>query len=260
MGRTSYTDGGLNKGAWTAFEDQILRDHVKIHGVGKWGKIAEKADVFMFVLSGLKRCGKSCRLRWVNYLRPDVKRGNISQDEEDLIIRLQRLLGNRWSLIAGRLPGRTDNEIKNYWNTILRKKVKVSNEPDKILKEPSNETVPSSNMEPFSTKTKLKGYSDATFCPTAISIEHVDSGTLVKAPIDEGLETNKEADGDKRISPFNIGSNYNTQDLMKDLNVEEISLSKLLHTDFQDIYEGNEMMIKDYDSGSPFSSNQTQVS
>ncbi|WRX35104.1 SANT/Myb domain - like 10 [Theobroma cacao] len=97
MGRTPYTDGRLNRRAWTAFEDQILRDHVKIHGVGK----------------------------------PDIKRRNISQDEEDLIIRLHRLLGNRWSLIAGRLPGRTDSEIKNYWNTILRKKVKVSNEPDK---------------------------------------------------------------------------------------------------------------------------------
>ncbi|KAK6927232.1 SANT/Myb domain [Dillenia turbinata] len=71
---------------------------------------------------GLKRCGKSCRLRWLNYLRPDIKRGNISHDEEELIVRLHKLLGNRWSLIAGRLPGRTDNEIKNYWNTTLGKK------------------------------------------------------------------------------------------------------------------------------------------
>ncbi|XP_075487582.1 uncharacterized protein LOC142526845 [Primulina tabacum] len=69
------------------------------------------------------RCGKSCRLRWMNYLRPGIKRRNISQDEEDLIVRLHSLLGNRWSLIAGRLPGRTDNEIKNYWNTYLLKKL-----------------------------------------------------------------------------------------------------------------------------------------
>ncbi|XP_042377924.1 transcription factor MYB3-like [Zingiber officinale] len=72
---------------------------------------------------GLKRSGKSCRLRWLNYLRPDIKRGNISDDEEALIIRLHKLLGNRWSLIARRLPGRTDNEIKNYWNTTLVKKL-----------------------------------------------------------------------------------------------------------------------------------------
>ncbi|KAK6919947.1 SANT/Myb domain [Dillenia turbinata] len=72
----------------------------------------------------LLRCGKSCRLRWMNYLRPDIKRGNITPDEDDLIIRLHSLLGNRWSLIAGRLPGRTDNEIKNYWNTHLSKRLR----------------------------------------------------------------------------------------------------------------------------------------
>ncbi|URE15468.1 myb-like DNA-binding domain containing protein [Musa troglodytarum] len=74
-------------------------------------------------MAGLNRCSRSCRLRWLNYLLPDIKRGNISHEEEDLIIRLHNLLGNRWSLIAGRLPGRTDNEIKNYWNTVLKKKV-----------------------------------------------------------------------------------------------------------------------------------------
>ncbi|GLJ29743.1 hypothetical protein SUGI_0586940 [Cryptomeria japonica] len=105
---------GLNQGAWTAKEDLILSQYIKTHGNGGWRSLPKKA--------GLNRCGKSCRLRWLNYLRPDIKRGNISSDEEELIIRLHRLLGNRWSLIAGRLPGRTDNEIKNYWNTHLRKK------------------------------------------------------------------------------------------------------------------------------------------
>ena len=79
------------------------------------------------------RCGKSCRLRWMNYLRPGIKRGNISEDEEDLIVRLHGLLGNRWSLIAGRLPGRTDNEIKNYWNTHLLKKLNSAAAPHKDL-------------------------------------------------------------------------------------------------------------------------------
>jgi len=83
---------------------------------------------------GLKRCGKSCRLRWLNYLRPDIKRGNICPAEEELIIRLHRLLGNRWSLIAGRLPGRTDNEIKNYWNTHLSKKLSSQQSQDKSSK------------------------------------------------------------------------------------------------------------------------------
>ncbi|KAK4775260.1 hypothetical protein SAY86_010195 [Trapa natans] len=105
---------GLKRGAWTALEDKILTAYIKVHGEGQWKNLPKRA--------GLKRCGKSCRLRWMNYLRPEIKRGNISLDEEDLIVRLHNLLGNRWSLIAGRLPGRTDNEIKNYWNTTLRKK------------------------------------------------------------------------------------------------------------------------------------------
>lgn len=109
---------GMNKGAWTPPEDEMLVDYVKIHGEGKWSNIVKE--------TGLKRCGKSCRLRWMNYLRPDIKRGNISDDEEDLIIRLHKLLGNRWSLIAGRLPGRTDNEIKNYWHTNIAKKAQRS--------------------------------------------------------------------------------------------------------------------------------------
>ncbi|XVF74331.1 hypothetical protein PTKIN_Ptkin13bG0101900 [Pterospermum kingtungense] len=105
----------VNKGAWTAEEDRKLAEVIAVHGAKRWKTIAIKA--------GLNRCGKSCRLRWMNYLRPNIKRGNISDQEEDLILRLHKLLGNRWSLIAGRLPGRTDNEIKNYWNSHLSKKI-----------------------------------------------------------------------------------------------------------------------------------------
>ncbi|KDP39896.1 hypothetical protein JCGZ_03427 [Jatropha curcas] len=111
-----------NRGAWTAEEDQKLSEYIEVHGAKRWKTIATKA--------GLNRCGKSCRLRWLNYLRPNIKRGNISDDEEDLILRLHKLLGNRWSLIAGRLPGRTDNEIKNYWNSHLRKKISLEKKPE----------------------------------------------------------------------------------------------------------------------------------
>ncbi|KAL6335224.1 hypothetical protein AAG906_029455 [Vitis piasezkii] len=106
----------MNRGAWTAEEDRKLAEVIEVHGAKRWKMIATTA--------GLNRCGKSCRLRWMNYLRPNIKRGNISDQEEDLILRLHKLLGNRWSLIAGRLPGRTDNEIKNYWNSHLSKKIK----------------------------------------------------------------------------------------------------------------------------------------
>ncbi|XVF56867.1 hypothetical protein PTKIN_Ptkin06aG0154800 [Pterospermum kingtungense] len=106
---------GIKRGPWTPEEDEVLANFIKREGEGRWRTLPKRA--------GLLRCGKSCRLRWMNYLRPSVKRGRIAPDEEDLILRLHRLLGNRWSLIAGRIPGRTDNEIKNYWNTHLSKKL-----------------------------------------------------------------------------------------------------------------------------------------
>ncbi|KMZ70316.1 hypothetical protein ZOSMA_1G02960 [Zostera marina] len=104
-----------NKGSWTKEEDQKLVAYIRVHGEGCWRSLPKAA--------GLLRCGKSCRLRWINYLRPDLKRGNFSVDEIEIIIKLHNLFGNKWSLIAGRLPGRTDNEIKNYWNTHIKRKL-----------------------------------------------------------------------------------------------------------------------------------------
>ncbi|XP_055806328.1 transcription factor MYB16-like [Solanum dulcamara] len=105
---------GLKKGPWTSEEDQKLLSFINKHGCGSWRALPAKA--------GLQRCGKSCRLRWINYLRPDIKRGKFSLQEERTIIQLHALLGNRWSAIAAYLPRRTDNEIKNYWNSCLKKR------------------------------------------------------------------------------------------------------------------------------------------
>ncbi|KAF3783694.1 Transcription factor [Nymphaea thermarum] len=88
-----------------------------------WTKDDTELDSDGIDVSGLKRCRKSCRLRWLNYVSPNIKRGRFSIDEEDLIVRMHRLLGNRWSLIAGRMPGRTANDVKNYWNSYLAKSV-----------------------------------------------------------------------------------------------------------------------------------------
>ncbi|KAF0902938.1 hypothetical protein E2562_022584 [Oryza meyeriana var. granulata] len=86
------------------------------HGDGWWNNVARAA--------GLNRTGKSCRLRWLNYLRPGVRRGSFTPEEQGLIVELQSRWGNRWSKIAKHLPGRTDNKIKNFWRTKIQKKRK----------------------------------------------------------------------------------------------------------------------------------------
>ncbi|AES80975.1 putative transcription factor MYB-HB-like family [Medicago truncatula] len=106
---------GIKKGPWTPEEDIILVSYIQEHGPGNWRTVPTN--------TGLSRCSKSCRLRWTNYLRPGIKRGNFTPHEEGMIIHLQALLGNKWAAIASYLPQRTDNDIKNYWNTHLKKKL-----------------------------------------------------------------------------------------------------------------------------------------
>ncbi|XP_062182901.1 MYB transcription factor 69-like [Phragmites australis] len=117
MGRPPCCDKvGIKKGPWTPEEDIILVSYIQEHGPGNWRSVP--------INTGLMRCSKSCRLRWTNYLRPGIRRGNFTPNEEGIIIHLQSLLGNRWAAIASYLPQRTDNDIKNYWNTHLKKKLK----------------------------------------------------------------------------------------------------------------------------------------
>ncbi|KAL5219425.1 hypothetical protein ABZP36_020109 [Zizania latifolia] len=104
----------LKKGPWTSAEDAVLVQHVREHGEGNWNVVQR--------MTGLLRCGKSCRLRWTNHLRPNLKKGSFSPEEELLIAQLHAQLGNKWARMASHLPGRTDNEIKNYWNTRTKRR------------------------------------------------------------------------------------------------------------------------------------------
>ncbi|KAK2647598.1 hypothetical protein Ddye_015087 [Dipteronia dyeriana] len=116
MGRPPCCDkSNVKRGLWTPEEDAKILAYVSDHGTGNWTLVPKKA--------GLNRCGKSCRLRWTNYLRPDLKHDSFTPEEEEHIINLHKAIGSRWSLIAKQLPGRTDNDVKNYWNTKLRKKL-----------------------------------------------------------------------------------------------------------------------------------------
>jgi myb proto-oncogene protein len=116
MGRAPCCDKNkVKRGPWSPDEDHTLKNYLHLNAApANWIALPHKA--------GLKRCGKSCRLRWLNYLRPNINHGAFSQEEDNIICTLFSQMGSRWSIIASKLQGRTDNDVKNHWNTKLKKK------------------------------------------------------------------------------------------------------------------------------------------
>ncbi|KAK1422881.1 hypothetical protein QVD17_18170 [Tagetes erecta] len=134
-----FDKNGIKKGAWSQDEDNKLRTYIKKHGHANWRQVPKFA--------GLSRCGKSCRLRWMNYLHPNMKHGNFTKEEEDVIIDMHNKLGNKWSKMATVLSGRSDNEIKNHWHTNLKNQVQDNQTMSKNKEYCVTETKASSSSE-----------------------------------------------------------------------------------------------------------------
>ncbi|XP_023516873.1 transcription factor MYB36-like [Cucurbita pepo subsp. pepo] len=162
MGRAPCCDkANVKKGPWSPEEDAKLKAYIEHYGTGgNWIALPQKI--------GLKRCGKSCRLRWLNYLRPNIKHGGFSEEEDNIISNLYISIGSRWSVIAAQLPGRTDNDIKNYWNTRLKKKLlgkrvqsnsnNNGNSPSSSSNEDPKEGLSNSALERLQLHMQLQGF------------------------------------------------------------------------------------------------------
>nr|AVT28142.1 anthocyanin positive MYB activator [Solanum nigrum] len=191
------TSLGVRKGSWTKEEDILLRKCIQEYGEGKWHLIPARA--------GLNRCRKSCRLRWLNYLRPHIKRGDFEPDEVDLIFRLHKLLGNKWSLIAGRLSGRTANDVKNYWNTRLLRKLNTNTSitiaPQKINNK--CEEITKINNDHEIIRPQPRNFSNAKK-----NISHwCNNNTMITNTLDKDDESNKEIVVNNNICDKPTGEN-----------------------------------------------------
>ncbi|KAL8105498.1 transcription factor JAMYB-like [Apium graveolens] len=241
----------LRRGPWTMEEDLALMNYITLHGEGRWNSLACSA--------GLKRTGKSCRLRWLNYLRPDVRRGNITLDEQLLILELHSRWGNRWSKIVQHLPGRTDNEIKNYWRTRVQKHakqlkcdVKNSKELAKRIQAASTPTVsseiPNTKGSPHQvTMPQEQAQASSDTMPNSVQQLHKPISSLTS----ESSNTTRSASSNSPISDltdycYNYDPNYDQANGTQ-LGFTECCPSGYYnqHLSFQEMEQNNQWMSGD---------------